>query len=136
MFQVTTLNGDTVWRRRHYRVLPGPAPGVFRLSVLDNGVVSQEVWRIVDCPDDMSYALFAYVGAAAAAGQAYTGAVLCTRTGDWPPEAHAARLAESLERAGVKTWELFRCSSTDAAAGAPLAIDGNDAAPDPVRGRG
>ena len=135
VFQVTTLGGETVWRRRHYRVRPGPAAGVFLLSVLDNGVVSQEVWRIVDCPDDLSYALFAYVGAAAAAGQAYTGAVLCTRDGAWPPAVHADRLAASLERAGVKTWELFRVASSDAA-GAPLAIDGRDAEPDPVRGRG
>ena len=44
--------------------------------------------RIVDVPDDLSWALFAYSGAASAAGQAYTGAVLCTREGRWPaPEA-------------------------------------------------
>ena len=52
-----------------------------------------------------------------------------------PPAVHADRLAASLERAGVKTWELFRVASSDAA-GAPLAIDGRDVAPDPVRGWG
>ena len=36
----------------------GQVPGTFHLSVLDNGVVSKEFWRIVDCTDDLSWALF------------------------------------------------------------------------------
>ena len=52
--------------------------------MLDNGVISSEFWRIVDCPDDLSWALFFYAGAASVAGQAYTGAVLTTPDGEWP----------------------------------------------------
>ena len=35
--QVKTLDGRTVWRRRHYRVKRGKVPGTFFFSVLDNG---------------------------------------------------------------------------------------------------
>ena len=35
--QVKTLDGRTVWRRRHYRVKRGKVPGTFYFSVLDNG---------------------------------------------------------------------------------------------------
>ena len=58
--------------------------GAFFFSVLDNGVISSEFWRIVDCTDDLSWALFFYAGAASVAGQAYTGAVLATPDGEWP----------------------------------------------------
>lgn len=44
-----------VWRRRHYRVKPAVTPGTFRFSVLDNGVVSNEYWRIIDVSDDLSW---------------------------------------------------------------------------------
>lgn len=30
-------------------------PGTFRFSVLDNGVVSNEYWRIIDVSDDLSW---------------------------------------------------------------------------------
>lgn len=30
-------------------------PGTFRFSVLDNGVVSNEYWRIIDVADDLSW---------------------------------------------------------------------------------
>lgn len=43
------------WRRRHYRVKHAGKPGTFRFSVLDNGVVSNEYWRIVDVSDDLSW---------------------------------------------------------------------------------
>ena len=39
MFQVRTLDGRLVWRRRHYRVRRAKAPGTFHFSVLDNGAV-------------------------------------------------------------------------------------------------
>lgn len=44
-----------VWRRRHYRVKSAATPGTFRFSVLDNGVVSNEYWRIIDVTDDLSW---------------------------------------------------------------------------------
>lgn len=47
-----------VWRRRHYRVKTAAKPGTFRFSVLDNGVVSNEYWRIVDVADDLSWGEF------------------------------------------------------------------------------
>ena len=39
VFQVKTLDGRTVWRRRHYRVRRAQLPGTFHFSVLDNGAV-------------------------------------------------------------------------------------------------
>jgi len=55
----------------------------------------------VDVADDLSWALFAYSGAAAAAGQAYSGAVLCTRDGAWPAAAAAPRIDAALRLAGI-----------------------------------
>jgi hypothetical protein len=139
VFQVTTLDGRTVWRRRHYRVRPtadGP-PGTFWFSVLDSGVVSLEYWTIVDAADDLTWALFAYRGAAGASGQTYVGSVLCSRDGAWPREDAAVESAieAALERAGVKVWEMFETTNTPGAVDeAPLAIDGRDAAADPVFG--
>ena len=52
--------------------------------------------RIVDIPDDLSWALFAYSGAASAAGQVYTGAVLCTPDGRWPAPAAEERIMAAL----------------------------------------
>jgi hypothetical protein len=63
------MNGEVVWRRRHYRVKRDKLPGQFFFSVLDNGVTSLEFWRIVDVAEDLSWAVFYYSGAAAAAGQ-------------------------------------------------------------------
>ncbi|CAN0486591.1 unnamed protein product, partial [Scytosiphon promiscuus] len=62
-----------VWRRRHYRVKSAATPGTFRFSVLDNGVVSTEYWRIIDVPDDLSWGVFDYAGAATAAGRSDPG---------------------------------------------------------------
>jgi hypothetical protein len=84
--QVKTLDGPMVWRRRHYRVRRDKTPGTFYFTVLDNGVISKEFWRIVDVTDDLSWGLFYYSGAAEAAGQSYTGAathifhILCVLT--------------------------------------------------------
>lgn len=58
--QVKTLDGRTVWRRRHYRVKTSEVPGTFWFSVLDNGVVSKEFWRIVDVDDEFNWGLFYY----------------------------------------------------------------------------
>lgn len=83
----------------------GTTPGTFYYSVLDNGVTSNEFWRIIDCAEDLSYCLFYYSGAAAAAGMSYTGAVLGTRDGLWPG-AYTERIHASLRQAGIEPWEL------------------------------
>ncbi len=71
--QVITLDGKAVWRRRHYRVRRAELPGTFHFSVLDNGVISKEFWRIVHVTEDLSWGLFYYAGAASVVGQAYRG---------------------------------------------------------------
>lgn len=48
-----------------------------------------QFWRIVDCTDDFAWGLFHYAGAASAAGQSYSGAVLVSRDGSWPAEVRA-----------------------------------------------
>ena len=117
-----TLQGDAVWRRRKYRVRPGGTPGTFYYSVSDNGITSAEYWRLLDAADDLSFALFYYTGAASRAGMSYSGAVLATPDGAFP-EAHAARVAAALERAGIKVWELSLVDNSPAAtAGAPLEL--------------
>ncbi|CAE6001453.1 unnamed protein product [Arabidopsis arenosa] len=70
-----------VWRRRRYLVKRGKIPATFRFSVLDNGVVSNEFWIIVDVSDDLSWGLFHYNGAARVVGQSYTGG--CARDTGW-----------------------------------------------------
>ncbi|GKB80516.1 violaxanthin de-epoxidase, chloroplastic [Tanacetum coccineum] len=61
-FQVKTLDGKLVWRRRKYRVKRGKVAGTFYFSVLDNGVVSNEYWTTVDVSEDFSWGLFHYSG--------------------------------------------------------------------------
>ena len=39
-------------------------PGTFMFTFMDNGVTSQEYWRIVDCADDLTWSLYYYAGAA------------------------------------------------------------------------
>ncbi|EFJ31817.1 hypothetical protein SELMODRAFT_408066 [Selaginella moellendorffii] len=107
VFQVETLEGELVWRRRHYRARRGEVPGTFYFTVLDNGVVSKEFWRIVDCADDLSWGLFYYSGAATAAGQSYSGAVLVSPDGMWPGEQHSERVNAALGRCGIKLWEMY-----------------------------
>lgn len=122
VFQVKTLDGKIVWRRRRYRVKRGPIPGKFFFSVLDNGVVSNESWTIVDVVDDLSWGLFHYHGAARVAGQSYTGAVLVSPDGRYPSEDDVPRLSSALEKCGIKKWELFtvdNCSCRDAPLGIP-----------------
>ncbi|KAF5727675.1 Violaxanthin de-epoxidase-related [Tripterygium wilfordii] len=107
VFRVKTLDGRLVWRRRKYRVKRGKVPGTFNFSVLDNGVVSNEFWTIVDVSDDFSWGLFHYSGAARVAGQSYTGAVLVSPDGAYPNEVESRRLVSALEKCGIKEWELF-----------------------------
>lgn len=94
VFRVETLDGRNVWCKvkshvvkrqsashrvlncllfrfiiqRHYKVRNGPVPGTFRLSVLDNGVTSNEFWTIAGVADDLSWIVFHYAGAASAVG--------------------------------------------------------------------
>lgn len=127
VFKVITLDGRAVWRSRKYRVRRGQVPGTFHLSALDNGVTSNEFWRVLDCADDLSFCLFYYSGAASAAGLSYSGAVLATPDGSWPAPSHTARLEAALERAGIKPWEVSRVDNNDCA-DAPLHITGAAAA--------
>ncbi|XP_054805600.1 violaxanthin de-epoxidase, chloroplastic [Prosopis cineraria] len=122
VFQVRTLEGQLVWRRRKYRVKRGKIPGTFYFSVLDNGVVSNEFWTIVDVSDDLSWGLFHYHGAARVAGQSYTGAVLVSPDGAYPNDTARERIVVALEKCGIKEWELFsvdNCSCIDPPLGIP-----------------
>ncbi|KAI4317179.1 hypothetical protein L6164_025072 [Bauhinia variegata] len=107
VFQVNTLEGEMVWRRRKYRVKRGKIPGTFYFSVLDNGVVSNEFWTIVDVADDLSWGLFHYHGAARVAGQSYTGAVLVSPDGAFPNDKERGRILVALEKCEIKEWELY-----------------------------
>ena len=59
--------------------------------MLDNGVTSTEHWRILDAADDLSFGVFYYQGVAPAAGLSYSGAVIGTRTGEWPEDEEVSR---------------------------------------------
>ncbi|KAK3282519.1 hypothetical protein CYMTET_9743, partial [Cymbomonas tetramitiformis] len=122
VFKVTTLAGDEVWRRRHYRVKRGKKPGTFFFTVLDNGVVSDEYWRIVEVAPDMSWALYYYAGVASAAGQAYQGAVFCTPDGQWPPLSELEKVKAAHAKCGIELWELYQVDNCDCA-GAPLTLE-------------
>lgn len=106
IFKVKTLDGQEVWRERHYRVRRAEVPGTFTLTVLDNGVISKEFWRIVDCDEGLQWCLFYYSGAASVAGVSYSGAILATVDGAYPPESDMPRVEAALDRAGIKRWEL------------------------------
>jgi len=121
VFKVTTFDGEEVWRRRKYSVRRGDVPGKFYFSVLDNGVVSKEAWTIVDVCDDLSWGLFHYSGAAAAAGQSYTGAVLVSPDGMYPPDMEGERLDSALDKCGIKIWELYNVNNSSCT-NAPLGI--------------
>ncbi|MQL81151.1 hypothetical protein Taro_013599, partial [Colocasia esculenta] len=123
VFQVRTLEGQMVWRRRKYRVRRATDPGTFYFSVLDNGVVSKEYWTIVDVCDDLSWGLFHYKGAAQAAGQSYTGAVLVSPDGNYPTDMGGQRLASALAKCCIKEWELYTVDNDSClCANAPLGI--------------
>ncbi|GLC46027.1 Vitamin D3 receptor [Pleodorina starrii] len=128
VFKAITLDGREVWRRRVYRVRRGKLPGTFHLSVLDNGVTSNEFWRVLDCEEDLQYCLFYYSGAASAAGLSYSGAVLGTPDGRMPGPQHTARLHAALRRAGIEPWELSYVDNSKCG-DAPLQITGPVASP-------
>jgi hypothetical protein len=60
VFQVKTLEGKVVWRRRKYRIERSKILGTFYFSVLDNGVISNEFWTIVNVSDGFCWGLFHY----------------------------------------------------------------------------
>ena len=88
---------------------------------------SRELWTLVDAADDLSWCVLHYTGAAARAGTAYTGALLCSRDGSWPaqldpsvaPSSNAegnadgsalrgyARAEAAFAKCGLKMWELY-----------------------------
>lgn len=51
--------------------------------------------------------VFYYAGAATAAGQSYTGALLVSRDGSWPDESEMGRVEEAFDTCGIKLWELY-----------------------------
>ena len=111
VFRVDLDGGrGSVWRRRHYRVRRRRnSPGTFDLSVLDNGVTSNEWWRIVavDEGPGMEWALFFYSGAAQAAGLSYSGAILVSHDGRWPSDSAMPAVEDALRAAGMYLWELY-----------------------------
>ncbi|WVZ25663.1 hypothetical protein V8G54_004207 [Vigna mungo] len=122
VFQVKTLEGQMVWRRRKYRVRRGKVPGTFYFSVLDNGVVSNEFWTIVDVAENLSWGLFHYHGAARVAGQSYTGAVLVSPDGAFPTDRERTKIVAALDKCEIKEWELYNvdnCSCIDPPLGIP-----------------
>jgi len=74
-------------------------------------VISKESWTTVDAADDLSWAIFYYSGAAAAAGQSYQGALLCSADGAWPAEGRTGagfqRIADGFSKCGLEMWELY-----------------------------
>ncbi|KAK2438712.1 non-photochemical quenching [Trifolium repens] len=95
VFQVKTFEGQMVWRRRKYRVKRA---------------------------EDLSWGLFHYHGAARAAGQSYTGAVLVSPDGAFPNEKEKTKIVAALDKCEIKEWELYfvdNCSCIDAPLGTP-----------------
>ncbi len=120
VFKVETLDGNTVWRERLYRVRRQPPEyrrdglPVFRLSVLDNGVTSLEDWTVLACDEaELEWCVFAYAGAASRAGMSYSGAILASRDGSWPTDEGALKtIRDALEQSSIKMWELFDVDNT------------------------
>ena len=114
VFKVKTLDGRTVWCKRHYKVRRVPnTPAQYMLSVLDNGVTSNERWNIVAVADDLSWCVFHYAGAASAVGQSYTGGLLCTRDGKVPPvDVLNGEIKDAFESVDIKLFELFVCDNS------------------------
>jgi hypothetical protein len=107
VFRVETLDGRHIWCKRHYKVRNGPTPGTFRLSVLDNGVTSNEFWTIIGAADDLSWIAFHYAGAATTVGQRYLGGLLCTADGSLPEASILKEIWPVFQSAGIEPWELF-----------------------------
>lgn len=101
------FEGKLVWRRRRYLVKRGKIFVIFRFSVLDNGVVLNEFWIIVDVFDDLSWGLFYYNGVVCVVGQFYIGVVFVIFDGLYSEEKERERLQLVLEKCGIKEWEFF-----------------------------
>mmetsp|Transcript_4212 Transcript_4212/g.8502 ORF Transcript_4212/g.8502 Transcript_4212/m.8502 type:complete len:491 (+) Transcript_4212:175-1647(+) len=114
VFKVKTLDGRVVWCKRHYKVRRVvKTPGQFMLSVLDNGVTSNERWNIVAVADDLSWCVFHYAGAASAVGQSYTGGLLCTRDGSLPPTGVLnGEIKAAFQSVDIQLFELFVCDNS------------------------
>jgi len=108
VFRVETLDGRQVWCKRHYKVRELKEPGTFRLTVLDNGVASDERWTIMGAAADLSWVVFHYAGAARAVGQRYLGGLVCTPDGTMPDAAVCeGEIWPVLARAQIEPWDLF-----------------------------
>jgi len=111
VFAVDTLDGDRVWCKRHYRCTPrkhfSGKEGAWTLSTLDNGMVSEEHWTIVDADDQLRWVVLQYSGAAKRAGQSYVGALLCSPDGQFPPSADMERIRAAFAKCDLELWELF-----------------------------
>jgi hypothetical protein len=118
VFRVETLDGRNVWCKRHYKVRPATKAGTFHLSVLDNGVTSNEFWTIVGCADDLSWIVFHYAGAASAVGQRYLGGLLCTADGSLPNEDILPEIWKCFRTAGIEPWELYTVDNDETSDGA------------------
>ncbi|GKY99092.1 hypothetical protein MPSEU_000864700 [Mayamaea pseudoterrestris] len=118
VFRVETLDGRNVWCKRHYKVRPAERPGTFRLSVLDNGVTSNEFWTIIGVADDLSWCAMHYAGAASEVGQRYLGGLLCTPDGQLPDQHVLPEIWEVFRSAGIEPWELYRVTNDDTSEGA------------------
>ena len=78
----------------------------------------------MDAADDLSWALFAYSGAASSAGQAYSGAVMCTPSGAWPAAEQLPRVAAAHARCGIAMWETYSVDNSEQRVrGAPLGFE-------------
>ena len=81
---------------------PRRRAGLWTLTTLDNGIVSEEHWTTVDAADDLSWAVFPlFSGAARKAGQSYQGALLCSEDGLWPA-GDADRIEAALGACGLR----------------------------------
>ena len=118
VFRVETLDGRNIWCKRHYKVRPASLPGTFRLSVLDNGVTSNEYWTIIGAADDLSWCAMHYAGAASEVGQRYLGGLLCTPDGQLPDQKSLPEVWNIFRGAGIEPWELYRVSNDDNSEGA------------------
>jgi hypothetical protein len=108
VFRVETLDGESVWCKRHYKVRPGAVPGTFKLSVLDNGITSNEFWTIAGVAEDLSWTVLHYAGAAGAVGQRYIGGLLCTPDGAVPPVSQQEEIWKVFKSAGIQPWDLYK----------------------------
>ena len=113
VFRVTTLDGRNIWCKRHYKVRPAEVPGTFRLSVLDNGVTSNEFWTIIGVADDLSWCAMHYAGAASEVGQRYLGGLLCTPDGQLPDTKKLPEIWDVFRSAGIEPWELYQVKNDD-----------------------